>query len=334
MPKTVSQSGLQSRLGAEGAKALERHRNDEINYGAGGDLPAGIEGGVADLVECKFDTYKKGENTGEYYFYAAAVVRSPSEFNGMIIEGQRTSIMEPICATPKRGRATVEDHLAWVINELHKLGVVFNETRPVVDQLEEVATALKQAAPSIRFRTWLGSATPAFPNPRVNHEWRGLATGPAVANDDGAGGVIDNSGDGGSDDTGDQNDSPVEDDGLDTLLEAANAADADAQNAITDRAKAAGAFDEVDSAPDWDTAVQIIREAEANGNGSTEAEAPEADAPQVPQKGEVYSYKPPKMRKPLDCEVTAVFEAKRLVNLKNLADGKTIYKSVPFAELK
>src|SRR5574343_207411 len=187
-------SGLAAKLGDEARRRWDEKRAEAAAYGAGGDLPAGIEGGVAQLVECKFSQYEKGDNEGEYFFYAAGVVLEPAEFGGMRLAGLRTSIMEPMCDTPTRKRATVADHLEWVQNELKKLGVD-GDALPDSDSLdlEALAQAVKDAKPFFRFRTWKGQAQTTGPyagqEPRVQHEWRGICeydadTGQASGVDD------------------------------------------------------------------------------------------------------------------------------------------------------
>jgi hypothetical protein len=67
-------------------------------------------------------------------------------------------------------------------------------------------------------------------------------------------------------------------------------------------------------------------------DGSEGGDASAAEAPE-PQKGELYFYKPPRARNAVECEVTAVFNGKQVVNLRNLNDG-TLYRSVPYDQLR
>lgn len=168
-----SKSSLMSKLGNKLREAHEEHKNDETVASAGGDLPPGISGGIAKVVDCKFDFVKDDKKlAGEPYFYAAAIVVRPKEFNGMIIQGERTSIMEMLCDTPEReSRKTVSDHLGWVYNQLRLLGA--DTSNLDVDDLEATAAAIKEAGPYIKFRTWAGKPTKEYPNPRTNHVWGG-----------------------------------------------------------------------------------------------------------------------------------------------------------------
>ena len=156
MAKQTLKSGLVGKLGAKLSKAVEAHKGDETKFsGGGGDLPGGIENGIAQLVLCKFGVYEKGEFEGEYYWMAQGVVVSPKKHAGIVIEGLRTSIgPEAICDTPNKARKTTEEHVAWVLNEMRKLGVDTSELSG--DDLESTAEALQELGPHFRFRTWQG----------------------------------------------------------------------------------------------------------------------------------------------------------------------------------
>lgn len=181
MPAQVGKSGLLGKVGNAIREAHETHKADETVFSAGGDLPAGIEGGIAQLVDCKFDTYKKGDNTGQYYFYAAGVVVEPKVFtdekgNVIPVEGRRTSIMEPLCETPGRTRESIEEHYAWILNELRKLGL--DTSGLEADGIEDAVEALRVSGPFFNFRTWKGPKAKTGPykdqEPRVNHVWNGV----------------------------------------------------------------------------------------------------------------------------------------------------------------
>jgi hypothetical protein len=173
-----SMSGLAAKIGKKWQAAHDSHKDDETEYSQFGELPAGIEGGIAQLVECKFDVFKSGDNAGEYYFLAAGVVVRPKEHSGERIEGLRTQIgPEPLCDTPNRTRAKLDDHLAWIYNELRKLGV---DTASIdsIAELEGVCDTLKEEQPYFKFRTWKGKPQTEGPyagqEPRVQHQWNGI----------------------------------------------------------------------------------------------------------------------------------------------------------------
>lgn len=220
-------SALATKLGSKANKAVQTHRSDETYFGGGSDLPPGIENGIAQLAECKFDTYSKGDNQGEFYFYAAGIVKEPKEHDGIHVEGLRTSIMEPLCDTPNRSRETVQEHIGWIMNEFRKLGTDTEEMEDV-DDLEEMAATLKEESPTFRFRTWQGDPTPQFPDPRVNHQWRGLVNYTPDDEDD----VVEDNDD-------EETSESSSEDNLTVLAELADGGDGSAQQKIKAAAKEA-----------------------------------------------------------------------------------------------
>lgn len=353
MPKQVKKGSLASKLASKKFReAFESHKGDETNYGGGGDLPEGIEVGIAQLVECKFDTFEKGKNEGELYFYAAGIVVKPKEHNDILVEGLRTSIMEPLCETPGRSRESEEEHLEWILNELRKLGIETSELDP--DDLETTVEALKEEKPYFRFRTWKGEATEQFPNPRVNHQWRGVCEFEPEDDDDV------------QDDTEDkeapkpeakptkptakaekevakpkpgakakaEKPEPVEEEDIATLGELADGGEdeenEEAQRRLTELAETAGIDVEDEAYDSWTAVANAL--AEAGGDEDESGDDEGEDEEWTPEKGEVCFYKPPKARKAVECEITAVFAGKETVNLKSLDDGKS-FKSVPWDKL-
>lgn len=179
-------SALLKKFGQRALLAHEAHKGDETILSSLVELPPGLKG-VARLCECKFDVVKPGNtNAGEYFFYAAAIIESPIHFTyssdpqsspvTMKVQGLRTIIMEPMYDTPTRTRKTFEEHLAWVYNELRKLGL---DTSSLSLQDIELAgfPALIEAAPLVQFRTWKGPASTtgeyAGKESRVLHFWEG-----------------------------------------------------------------------------------------------------------------------------------------------------------------
>lgn len=203
MTKQTSTSAMFEELGDELNQAHKQHKNVEVDYGSGGNLPAGIEGGVARLVDCRFSQYKSGDLKDKWFFLAAGVVVHPESHDGLTISNMRTMIMEPVCDTPTRTRKTVADHWRWVRNELLKLGVDTKSVSPKT--VEKVVAQLKKEKPHFQFRTWIGKkqeleihdgkvfvdgkqyrnkdtakqANPFLGNePRVREEWRGKCEAP------------------------------------------------------------------------------------------------------------------------------------------------------------
>lgn len=324
----AEQNVLSGKIGAKVRAAVQAHKDDEIDYGRM-ELPEGIEGGIAQLVDCKFGVYESGDFKGQPFFYAAGVVKSPREVRGVKIYGLRTQIgPEPICDTPKRSRPTIDDHVAWVINELGKLNGGKVEVETETD-LEEFATALKEAQPYFRFRTWKGQPTPQFPDPRVNHVWGGTCeydedeepspvedrTGPtprdhpptpagrpAVAKNGAAargrgGAVEDEPAPGDADDLNE-----FEDHDLESLVTKANGkgpAAKEAKTKLKEMAVAAGVSEEdVDGAGSWEDVAELIRSGGGESATDEDGAAPTGDedddagaAPEfVPETGQIYPY--------------------------------------------
>jgi hypothetical protein len=165
---------------------IAQHATDETVITNIGELPSGIENGIAKLTSIKFGTYKEGKMEGQLFFMAAGSVVSPTEVHidpktgkvtrkggePMLIEGMRTQIgPEPLCDTPDyKTRKTAGDHVAWALNELRKLGL---DTTPYKTQkaLEAACQTLVDSDVYFQFRTW-GGPTDAYPNSTPNHDWK------------------------------------------------------------------------------------------------------------------------------------------------------------------
>lgn len=331
MPRKTGKSGLAAKLGQAGRGAFDGHKGDQTSYGGGSDLPAGIEGGVAQLTECRFSVYEKGDFVGEPFFSATGIVVSPQEYNGTPIEGLRTQIgPEPLCNTPGReNRPDMDSHMAWVLNEIRKLGI--NTDEIVLDDLETVVEALKEAQPYFRFRTWGGgdweNKKGEMVAGRVNHDWRGACD----YNVEETSGTDDQTRDV-EEGEGDESSVPFGDD-LDMLADAAESGDEDARDRLCEKAYEAGStVDAVNQAESWSAVAELIRTA-TEVEEEPEAGETVGDEDWEPNKGDVYGYTPKGKRKPIECEVTAVYVGKRTVNLKDL-DTEKLFKSVPWDKLK
>lgn len=350
-----AKSGLAGKLGAKGRESFDQHKSDDTTFGIGG-LPGGIVSGIAQVVDCKFDVYKQGDNEGEYFFYAAAVVVSPNSVktkDGEVrVKGQRTSIMEPMCDTVSKsgkGRQSVDEHLQWVLNEMRKLGVETSELG--FDDLESTAAAIKESGVYTKFSTRQSAATVEYPDPKVWEEWKGVITDYIPSEEDAV-----------EDETQEESPKPTkpvvkpqtkavtkpatkptakkapepepeeaEDDipfDLDQLGEAADGGDTAAQATLAGQAKLFNI--DSDSADNWTAVAEALKEA---GSPAGEEAASDEETEWVPEKGQVYLYKPAGAKKPVECEVLAVFPDKNSLNLKNLDDGKTQYKGVKWGDL-
>lgn len=326
MPKQTTTSKLMSKMGAKAKQAHTKHKDEEIKLPGGGSLPDGIENGRAQLVECKIGTYEKGDMKGELFFRAAGVIIAPETHDGIRVKGKQTSIMEPLCDTPNRSRATFDEHYAWMLNQLKMLGLPVQDID--ADDIEAAMETLKDSAPIFGFRTWKGEKTPQFPNPRVNEVWEGIDTDfvPEEISTD----VVDN-----TEDTSDETEQAEEEvpfgdpqDELDELVEKAiTNEDEAAQNQLTKLAKDAGASKkEIEEAESWDDVAKLVRfYQETNSDTEQAAEtAEESTAEWKPEAGEIYLYKLPGKKNQTEVEIVAVNEKSRTVTIKDCDSEKTI----------
>jgi hypothetical protein len=173
-------SGIFSRYGSKAVEAFNKHKGDETEYGNFGDLPPGIDGGIAQLVDCRVLEIKEGkQNAGELMFFARGVVVEPEQVEdprtGLVvrIKNRNTTLSEPLFHTAGRARETFEDHMAYVLNQLRKLGLSTEDITATDGEFNAQLATLKESAPFFRFRTWVGPKTEQYPNPRVNHIWEG-----------------------------------------------------------------------------------------------------------------------------------------------------------------
>jgi len=338
-------SGFASQMGKVGNKAMKSVRGEDTDFGKGGDLPAGITGGVARLSACYFKQYKTGDMKGKYFFAAQAVVVSPKEFKGMKIEGLQTRIgPEPLCETPNRqSRPTFESHLGWVLNELRKLGLDTSDLD--FDELEDAMNGLVEAAPYFTFRTWVGKATKQYPDPQVNSVWSGECSFDGGDDDDDDGVEDDTEDDDDEDETAEVEDDdddddevePSDEDSLASLTAKADADDEKAQEILTKRADDAGV-----DAEDFDTWGEVVAAIEAassdddddddSDDDDDEDDDEDNDENAIPEKGDTVQAKPHKKKKFAEYEVTKVTKGKQTCTLKG--DDGRLYKSVPWDRIK
>jgi hypothetical protein len=157
-------------LGDKLLQAQAAHRGREPEVG-NPQLPAGIEGGVARLVDAKIGEYKDGPNKGQPFFMASGVVGLPVMHAGQKCAGLRTQIgPEALCDTPTAGgkRKTAADHYGWMRDQLLVLGFDLDKLKGTADQvwgqiLSGIASMTaaararaKQPPIWFRFRTWKG----------------------------------------------------------------------------------------------------------------------------------------------------------------------------------
>lgn len=281
-------------------KHLKAHNKDETNYGMEFiDLPAGITGGIAKLVDAKVGVYKTGDNEGEQFLYLGGVVVEPKVVtatekvfqDGKVvvlsvrevdIAGQRTSKMVPLCETSKQDGTVVtqDENVSTALNELRKLGGEgCTENVNTDEQLLEFLEDLKGQGVYFKFSTSARDPSAAYPTQRVWENWLGAK------------------------DLEDYE--PEEDEDIDDDTE-----------------------DPDDDKPEED-------DPEPDDDDEDDEEDPEDDDDDddwAPEKGESYNFKPPKARKFVEVKVTAVFSSKETCNVMNVATEK-IYKGVSWDKL-
>ena len=168
MPPVQATTGvfdkLRSRL--KGSGLAKRMADTPIDWGKGQDPPPGIRNGIAQLIECKFDTYKTGEQLkGETYFRAAGVIISPDSvnFNGTDCPaaGLQTVVMIPIVDRKDingKVTSTAIDQLCEAVNEIRKL-VYPQEIDPALAESVEGLGALCEMAKTCGPKTPDGKST-------------------------------------------------------------------------------------------------------------------------------------------------------------------------------
>lgn len=159
-------------LSPAGRQAFEQNKTKPVVEDSGGNLPPGIEGGIAEVRSMSFDgVFKDGVNKGKPFFRAMAVVLEPEEHNGRRVKGKQTSVMEPLCDTETRAgkKTSYAEHMAVVMNYVKMCGLDCSKLSP--ETIMPAIEAVVATRPLIEFRTWIGNATPEFPNPRTNEVW-------------------------------------------------------------------------------------------------------------------------------------------------------------------
>ena len=260
---------LQKELGAE----FELHKNDETTLGGFSDLPAGINGGVAQLVDAKVDEYKEGDNKGKLFLFFSGVVVSPAEHNGIPCAGLRCNKTIKLFGDANN---TKEVAIGKALNEVRKMGGMTSEIK--ARDLPVLLEALKAEGPFFRFRTSHYKPENAKPtdDPILVIQLRGK-----IDNYDGAegsGGVLDNTGsptDGGE--------AQGDDTDWDAVVAAANNEDGDAQTKLRETCQAMGMSEqEVEDAPDWEALAAYIKNGGAASGGTDDsAEGSEDWKPEV-----------------------------------------------------
>lgn len=329
MPGKQTKSVL-SKLGAKADALVKKAKDTEIQHDTGGSMPTGVEGGIARVKDVKFDEYKTGAMKGKLYFRISAVALYPETTDaGKRVKGLYTSIMEPLCDTPTRSRTELQDHIDFVTSIMKMCGVDTSDWEGV-DSMEEAAEQIKAAKPLISFRTW-GGPDKKNPQGQVQHVWDEF-TGEFDEEEGTVGGVEDDS----AAPVDDEPEPEAEAEALDVkelkALGKKAVKDKDSQNKLSEIAESLGVdAEKIDTWPEVADAIIAAQEGGGDEGGGDDTETPADDW--EPAKDEVYFYKPDPKKKAIECDVIHVDKKAKTVRLKNLDDGKTVYKDVAWDKL-
>jgi hypothetical protein len=323
---------------------------------SGGNLPKNIDGGIAQLVSAQFTKVAEGgQNAGKPQFVIKAKVISPKIHGSEIVEGRTFTKVEPLYDTPTRKQKTVADHWAFIINQLKLFGIDTDAYEP--SEIENVVLELlTQEQPYFSFRTWAGSKATTGPyagqEPQVQVTLQGLVPDELLAE------ILGDSDDDDEEDEDETEDADVEDSEEEDEEEVDDEAEEDVDDVEEDDVEeedddedtegaALGALaDEGDEDaiavltakarpegldPDEYETWTALEEAFSNGPDEEEEEEEEEESI-VPDVGEIYNFKPPKKKKPVEGEITAVFTTKKTCNFKALASN-VLYKGVSWDSL-
>lgn len=298
--------------------SFNKHKADETKLG-GGNLPGGIRGGIAEFTGGKLDVYKSGTNKDKPYMSLVGVVKAPAAYAGM-----QTRCRVDLFAKGQGERAKTEDEMVGIaLNELRKLGIDTKALSP--EDWQDAMDSKAKEGVVFRFETVTAkkSTDPRFKDrePAVYENWNGAIESYVESSEATEAAVVDETEH--EPDANQEEPDTTEDGEVDwaAVGEAAEAGDDDAKTQITQAAIDQGIQEEVEGADNWIEAAALL------GGGVAE---PQAE--QVPEKGETVKYKPPKARKAIECEVMAVFEGKKTVNLKD--EKGTSYKGIAWGELE
>jgi len=272
------------------------------------------------------------------------------------VEGLRTGKTLPICNTKNRaGKVTdLDENVDIMLNELRKLGADTSEVDE--DSLKLLLEGLVEAGPFFHFSTRASKPSGEYPEPRTWESWfgsEGLEDYDPDTGDD----VVDETVDEEEEDIEeedieeedieeedtedevdtDSEDTDSEDTEEETLLELGEAADSDSERSADAAETLATLAEEAELDPDdysaWvklAKALQAIEDEDKTEEEEEEKEEEEED--EIPKKGDVKFYKPPRKQKAVEAEITMVSQGRETVNLKTLDEGK-VYKGIPWDKL-
>ena len=344
------------------APGADKEYRDKPAESKGGMLPAGLRG-IAELTGFKFDVKAEGFNKGKAFVAFRGAVKKCVDAQGNDYRG--SLFYHEVTFADGRGfgdkpgkkaKAKVDE----AMNTMKLLGADLSDS--VAKDWTRIMAAVIDERVHFHFRTWAMEPTPAQPNPRVNAEVIRVAED--FQDDEAGEEVVDNT----EVEVVAEEEEVVEEAGEEVVeeevTESEEGVDYVALGELADSTNKKRAKEAKEAAATLQTAAEEVgldfealgswsevAEALASAGGETadEGEAeeepeaePEAEAePEqvTPVKGDVVEYKPvdPKTKKPfkkaVQCEVIKVYGPKRKVDLKNLENGKTLYKDVSWDNL-
>lgn len=327
MPKqTADENAILAALDKKGlGAATEKHKDDDVKYGSGGQLSCPVSG-IAKLDSITFGQFQSGENKGESYVLFNGIALTPvSEV------GKRVSKIMPLCAEkdrPNRNKdyplKTFEERAAEAMN-IYKILGGKDCTKGMTSgrDWKTVATALVASGIHFTFHTWMSKAdreklekNPQH-QPFINVEYDRNCPPPGEEAQQVSGGI--------QDDTGNSQD-------WEDLGTAADAQDGEAEAKLVAKAKELGIEAQVIEASSWLEGAKLIVAA-MSGSGSSNDQSSDKKEEKVdwePKEGEVYNLrlKSQGLKKVEPYTVTKVFAA--TLNVKRQSDEKT-FKAIPWS---
>jgi len=340
------------RKAAPGADKKFRDKPAEIS---GGMLPAGLRG-IAKLSGFKLAVKDDGFYKGKGYVAFRGVVKKCTDGQGNDYRGS-LFYHEIVFADgrgfgKKPGKKAV-DKVDAAMNTMKLLGLDLSNST-----YDDWPTLMEEAIDNVthfHFRTWAMPVTKTEPSPRVNAEIVRVAEG--YTDDEATEDVVDNT------ETEvvseEEEESETQEEGeveegaegteespdYEALAETADSKDKkrakeaeEAASVIQEAAKERGV--DFEAYGSWAEVVEAMNSESSEAEEQAEEAETEVEQEEpAPSKGDVVSYKPidPKtkklVKKAVECEVIKVYGPKKKADLKNLENGKTVYKDVSWDRL-
>lgn len=152
MADATGRSSVLAKLGNRAKEVLANHATKEPEI-PGMGLPAGIDNGIAQVVECKFGVVEAGKpKAGATFFMCQGVVKEPQQFKGVTVAGRRTMIYKEVANA--KGEIN-EKNMEWAQDQLKILvGKNADPKMFLLENLEGTAALIRKAKPHTLFKTY------------------------------------------------------------------------------------------------------------------------------------------------------------------------------------